>query len=70
MMNDNMLEMKKFNSRDWTIDETGMFADNKYTGERILLSRFIEPARNGIVFSNTGGTMQGTGFTIHSQTVT
>lgn len=48
-----MLIMSNFNSLDWKIDETGLFADNVKTGERIMLERFVEEARNGIVFSNT-----------------
>ena len=45
--------MEDFNSLDWKIDETGLFADNMKTGERIMLERFVEEARNGIVFPNT-----------------
>jgi hypothetical protein len=54
---ENLLNMDTFSSLDWVIDETAMFADNNRTGERILLSRFNQSARLGIVLVNTNGTM-------------
>ena len=62
---DSVLQMHAFNSMDWKIDETNLFADNKKTGERILMSRFIGAAANGIRHAN--GLSDG-GFMITSQT--
>jgi len=41
----------------WKIDETGLYADNVKTGERILLERFVDEARRGIEMVNKHGSV-------------
>lgn len=41
-----------FNALEWELDETGLFANHRFTGERILLDRFEEPFRDGIIKHN------------------
>jgi hypothetical protein len=48
----NVLVMDTFSALDWKIDETGLFADNVRTGERILIERFVETARDGMRYAN------------------